>query len=44
VPPLIAAPLESAYGSVAIGVMLAVLGVFSLLCTKALVETKDDAL
>ena len=44
VPPLIAAPLASAYGSAAIGVLLAVLGVVSLLCTKALVETKDDAL
>jgi MFS family permease len=44
VPPLIAAPLASAYGSAAIGVMLAGLAVVSLVCTKALVETKDEAL
>lgn len=44
VPPLIAAPLASAYGSSAIGVMLAVLAVLSFFCTKALVETKDHAL
>ena len=44
VPPLIAAPLASAYGSMAIGIMLASLGVVSLVCTWALVETKDHAL
>ncbi|KAB2586941.1 MFS transporter, partial [Rhodococcus erythropolis] len=44
VPPLIAAPLASAYGSMAIGIMLAILGVVSLVCTWALVETKDHAL
>ncbi|WP_213577138.1 MFS transporter [Rhodococcus sp. USK13] len=44
VPPLIAAPLASAYGSAAIGVMLAGLAVVSLVCTKALVERKDEAL
>ncbi|MFZ2174016.1 MAG: MFS transporter [Rhodococcus sp. (in: high G+C Gram-positive bacteria)] len=44
VPPLIAAPLASAYGSAAIGVMLAVLAAVSLVCTKALVETKDETL
>jgi MFS family permease len=44
VPPLIAAPLASAYGSFAIGIMLAVLALLSLLCTRALIETKDLAL
>ncbi|QKT12806.1 MFS transporter [Rhodococcus sp. W8901] len=44
VPPLIAAPLASAFGSFAIGLMLAVLGIVSFVCTKALVETKDRAL
>ncbi|QBJ95573.1 MFS transporter [Rhodococcus sp. ABRD24] len=44
IPPLIAAPLASAFGSFAIGLMLAVLGVVSFVCTKALVETKDRAL
>lgn len=44
IPPLIAAPLASSFGSFAIGLMLAVLGVVSFVCTKALVETKDRAL
>ncbi|MFD4429722.1 MFS transporter [Nocardia sp. NPDC058497] len=44
IPPLIAAPLSAAYGSIAIGVMLAALAVLSFVCTKALVETKDQAL
>ncbi|MFE3290810.1 MFS transporter [Rhodococcus sp. NPDC059234] len=44
IPPLIAAPLASAYGSFAIGLMLAGLAVLSFFCTKALVETKDHAL
>ncbi|GAB2676189.1 MFS transporter [Nocardia goodfellowii] len=44
IPPLIAAPLASAYGSNAIGVLLAGIGLLSFFCTKALVETKDKAL
>ncbi|MDO3648949.1 MFS transporter [Nocardia mangyaensis] len=44
IPPLIATPLAAAYGSIAIGVMLAVLGVVSLICTWALAETKDAVL
>jgi MFS family permease len=40
-PPLVAAPLASAFGSIAIGVMLCALSLLSLFCTKALVETKD---
>ncbi|UNQ34040.1 MFS transporter [Prescottella equi] len=44
IPPLIAAPLASSFGSFAIGLMLAVLGVVSFVCTRALVETKDRAL
>ncbi|MFD0365560.1 MFS transporter [Nocardia sp. GCM10030253] len=41
IPPLIAAPLASSYGSNAIGIMLAALAALSFFCTKALVETKD---
>ncbi|MFI9407091.1 MFS transporter [Nocardia sp. NPDC052316] len=44
IPPLIATPLASAYGSNAIGYMMAGLAVVSFFCTKALVETKDRAL
>ncbi|QIS07526.1 MFS transporter [Nocardia brasiliensis] len=44
IPPLIATPLASQYGSNAIGVMLAGLAVLSFCCAKALVETKDHAL
>lgn len=44
IPPLVATPLSSAYGSNAIGVMLAGLAVLSFGCAKALVETKDQAL
>ncbi|WP_433574413.1 MFS transporter [Nocardia brasiliensis] len=44
IPPLVATPLSSAYGSNAIGVMLAGLAVLSFCCAKALVETKDQAL
>ncbi len=40
-PPLVAAPLAAAFGSLAIGVLLCALSLLSLLCTKALVETKD---
>ncbi|MFF3227004.1 MFS transporter [Nocardia suismassiliense] len=44
IPPLIATPLASAYGSNAIGYMMAGLALLSFFCTKALVETKDRAL
>ncbi|QBS44753.1 MFS transporter [Nocardia sp. CS682] len=44
IPPLIATPLASAYGSNAIGYMMAGLALVSFFCTKALVETKDRAL
>lgn len=40
-PPLVAAPLAAAFGSVAIGVMLCGLSLLSLICTAALAETKD---
>lgn len=41
IPPLIAAPLASAYGSFAIVLMLGALAALSLVCTRALVETTD---
>jgi MFS family permease len=41
VPPLVAAPLAAAFGNFSIGIMLSALSLLSLLCTKALVETKD---
>ncbi|GAB4583780.1 MFS transporter [Nocardia sp. IFM 10818] len=44
VPPLIAAPLSEAFGSIAIGVLLAGLAALSVACTWALVETKDEIL
>ncbi|MGW0042859.1 MFS transporter [Rhodococcus sp. NPDC003348] len=44
IPPLIAAPLASSFGGIAIGVMLAALAVLSFFCTRALVETKDLSL
>ncbi|GAA4486002.1 MHS family MFS transporter [Rhodococcus olei] len=44
IPPLIAAPLASSFGGVAIGAMLAALAVLSFFCTRALVETKDLAM
>ncbi|MFI9509278.1 MFS transporter [Nocardia sp. NPDC052566] len=44
IPPLIATPLASSFGSYAIGLMLAGIGVLSLGCTWALVETKDRAM
>jgi MFS family permease len=43
-PPLIAGTLQSAYGSWAIGPMLAVLGVASFVCTYLLPETKGTTL
>ncbi len=44
IPPLLAAPLAATFGSVAIGVMLAALGLLSLVCTARLVETRHRAL
>jgi MFS family permease len=44
IPPLIAAPLAAAFGSLSIGIMLCALSLLSLLCAKALVETKDSDL
>jgi len=44
VPPLVAVPLAAAFGSFAIGVLLCGLSLLSLLCTRALVETKDREL
>ncbi|SDI32451.1 metabolite-proton symporter [Rhodococcus triatomae] len=44
IPPLLAAPLAASYGSIAIGIMLALLGVLSFVCTRALVETSQRAL
>ncbi|WP_037144087.1 MFS transporter [Rhodococcoides fascians] len=41
IPPLVATPLAASYGSVAIGVMLAGIGVLSVACTLAMRETKD---
>jgi MFS family permease len=40
-PPLVAAPLAATFGNFAIGVLLCVISLLSLFCTKALVETKD---
>ena len=44
IPPMIAAPLAASYGGIAIGIMLAAIGLVSLVCTAALVETRDRAL
>jgi metabolite-proton symporter len=44
VPPLIAAPLAAAFGSFSIGIMLCAISLVSLLCAKALVETKEQDL
>jgi MFS family permease len=44
IPPLVAAPLAAAFGSFCIGVMLCAISLLSLLCTKALAETKDQDL
>ena len=40
-PPLVAAPLAATFGSSAVGLLLCALSPLSLLCTRALVETKD---
>ncbi|NLV80538.1 MAG: MHS family MFS transporter [Rhodococcus sp.] len=44
IPPILAAPLAASFGGIAIGIMLAVLGVLSIACTAALTETRDRAL
>ena len=44
IPPMIAAPLAASYGGIAIGIMLAGIGLVSLICTAALVETRGRAL
>ncbi|MGQ0577010.1 MAG: MFS transporter [Pseudonocardia sp.] len=44
VPPLFAATLAAAYGSYAIGIYLAAMGLLSTLCVLALKETKDVSL
>ncbi|MHA6794586.1 MFS transporter [Pseudonocardia bannensis] len=44
IPPLVAGPLASSFGSIAIGVMLAVIAVFSFVCTKVLAETRGSTL
>ncbi len=41
IPPLLAPGLAAAYGSIAIGVMLSVTGIISVVCTLALTETRD---
>ncbi|MBV8541643.1 MAG: MHS family MFS transporter [Pseudonocardiales bacterium] len=43
-PPLVAGPLATTFGSFAIGVLLCALSLLSLLCTAALPETKDHDL
>jgi MFS family permease len=40
-PPLVAAPLAATFGNFAIGVLLCMISLLSLFCTKVLVETKD---
>ncbi|MET0456966.1 MAG: MFS transporter [Mycobacterium sp.] len=40
-PPLLAPVLTEAFGSFAVGVMLALLALLSIVCTRALVETSD---
>jgi metabolite-proton symporter len=44
IPPYLAASLAASYGSYAIGIYLAAMGLLSLLCVLALKETKDVAL
>ncbi|MEE2032328.1 MFS transporter [Rhodococcus sp. CC-R104] len=44
IPPLLAAPLAASFGGIAIGIMLAAFGLLSLVCTAAMVETRDRAL
>ncbi|WP_158852484.1 MFS transporter [Saccharothrix deserti] len=44
VPPLVAPSLTASFGSIAVGVMLAVTAMISLLCTWALAETRGRAM
>ncbi|RZQ60161.1 MFS transporter [Amycolatopsis suaedae] len=44
IPPLVAPGLAASFGSIAIGVMLSLTGVLSLVCVSALAETRDRAL
>ena len=44
IPPLVAPGLAAAYGSIAIGVMLSLIGVISLVCVSLLHETRNVAL
>lgn len=44
IPPLLAPGLTASFGSIAIGVMLSVTGVLSLVCTYALAETRHRRL
>lgn len=44
IPPLLAAPLTAQFGSISVGVMLALLSLLSLACTRALVETKERSM
>jgi MFS family permease len=43
-PPLLATPLIAAFGSISIGIMLAVLSIISLVSTKMLVERTQESL
>lgn len=44
IPPLLAPGLAASFGSIAIGVMMALMGVLSLVCVSALRETRNTAL
>ena len=44
IPPLLAPGLVASYGSFAIGVMLSLIGLLSLICVTALPETRQRAL
>ncbi|MBN6040446.1 MFS transporter [Amycolatopsis sp. 195334CR] len=44
IPPLVAPSLAASFGSIAIGVMLSLIGVLSLVCVSALAETRNRAL
>jgi hypothetical protein len=44
VPTIVAAPLQATWGVAAVGAMMAVVVVASLVCTAALPETKGAAL
>lgn len=44
IPPLLAPGLAASFGSIAIGIMMALMGVLSLICVSALRETSNTAL